>query len=144
MKKRKSANRIRCSIENQLRPLRAASIFERNDAQATAIEQIRERLHAVHGSVTRFEGPDPCIALNVVADVAGFDDMARRECGSESRNERARREFPRCQRHSARSRRRRSPEKDEPWRQWQCACECFLWLRFQNHKWEFRARWWWP
>src|SRR5579864_4507788 len=81
MKKRKSANRIRCSIENQFRPLRAASIFEWNDAQTAAIEQIRECLYPVHRSASRLEGSNPCVALNVVSDVPGFDHMPRRECG---------------------------------------------------------------
>src|SRR5579872_607001 len=81
MEKCESAHRVRSGVENQLRPLRAASIFERNDAQATTIEQIRERLHPVHRSATRLEGSNPGVALNVVANVAGFDHMARRECG---------------------------------------------------------------
>src|SRR5436853_7870576 len=66
-------------FEDQLRPLRAPYVFERDNLHAAAIEQARKALDKLIGRVRGLVGPDPGVAVDVKADVSRSDKMACRK-----------------------------------------------------------------
>ena len=70
------AYRISAGIEDELGPLGAASVGEGDSVHAGIGEQGGEFIDHGHGSLGGLKGTDPGIAFDVVADVAGLDDMA--------------------------------------------------------------------
>src|SRR2546430_8288734 len=70
------AHGIGAGVEDELGPLRAAGVGERDGIHAGLGEQRSELVDHAHGSVGRLEGANPGIALNVVSDVPGLDDAA--------------------------------------------------------------------
>ena len=82
MKKSESANWICGSVEDEFSPLSAARVIESDDVEAGAIEQLSECGDSIHGSVGRLEGANPSVASDVVADVAGLDDVTGGKSGA--------------------------------------------------------------
>ena len=77
-----SADRIGGGVEDELRPLRAAGVLQRNDFQACAIQKLRKLFDARIGSIRWFERADPRIPIDIEANVAGFDDVPGWEGGA--------------------------------------------------------------
>ena len=77
-----SADRIGRGVEDKLGPLSSASVLKGNDFESRAIQELREFFDAGIRRVGRFERTDPGIAVDVEADVAGFDYMASRKRGA--------------------------------------------------------------
>ena len=76
MQQGESADRIRRSVEDELGPLRAAGVLQRNDAQTRAIEQVRELLDSGIRSFGWLERADPGVPVDVEASVSWLDDVA--------------------------------------------------------------------
>ena len=70
------ANGIGGGVEDELGPLRAARVSERDDMHAAAIEESGKFFDEFERSVGGFERTDPGVAANVETNVAGFDEMA--------------------------------------------------------------------
>src|ERR1039458_6751112 len=69
------------SVEDQLRPLRAARIFEGDPVHACPRDQARQFFDLRHRCVRWFERPNPGVAFDIEADVA----WANRVSGGEGR-----------------------------------------------------------
>src|SRR6266404_682548 len=82
MQQRERADRIGRSVENELGPLRATGVLQRNDFQPCAIEQLGQFFDTRIGSARRFEGTDPGVSVNVEAHMAGLDYVTCRKRGA--------------------------------------------------------------
>src|SRR6266566_1187411 len=79
VEERQRAHGICRRIEDQLRPLGATCVFERDNVHAAAIEQVRKSLDKLIGRARRLERPDPRVAVDVKADVPRSDKMTCRK-----------------------------------------------------------------
>ncbi len=75
-------NWICARVENQLRPLRAAGVFQRNYVHAATRDESGKFFDLRHWRVRWLERADPGVALDIEADVAGCDGMSGRKCGA--------------------------------------------------------------
>src|ERR1700704_6164111 len=75
MQQRQRSDGIGGSVEDQLSPLRAASVLQRDHIHAGTRDQTSQLFYLRHGCVRRFEGTNPRVALDVEADMAGSDWM---------------------------------------------------------------------
>jgi hypothetical protein len=82
MQQRQGSDGVGGSVEDQLGPLRAAGVFQRNYFHAGARDQAGQFFNLGHRCVRRFEGTNPGVALDVEAEVAGSDGMSGGERGA--------------------------------------------------------------
>src|SRR6266852_1404124 len=73
MKECESADGVCRGVEDELGPLGAAGVLQRNDFQACAVQKLRQLFDARIRSVRWFKRANPRVAVDVKADVAGFD-----------------------------------------------------------------------
>src|ERR1700675_445756 len=79
MQQRQGSDGIGGSVEDQLRPLRAAGVLERDDIHARARDQASKLFDFRDGRIRRFERANPGVALDVETNVARSDWMSRGE-----------------------------------------------------------------
>src|SRR5260370_7076517 len=79
MQQRQGSDGIGGSVEDQLGPLRATSILQREHIHAGTRDQTSQYFDLRHGRVRRFEGTNPGIALDVETNVASSNRMTRGE-----------------------------------------------------------------
>src|SRR5260370_1073317 len=79
MQQRQRPNWIRGCVENELSPLRAASILQRNRIHSCPCKKAGELFDARHRRIGGLERTNPCVAFDVVTDMAGSDRVTRGE-----------------------------------------------------------------
>src|SRR5450631_2510978 len=76
MQQRQGSDGISGGVEDQLGPLRAARVFQRNYIHAGTRDQFRQFFDLGHGRVRRLKGTNPSVTFDVEADVAGSNGMS--------------------------------------------------------------------
>src|SRR5580704_8072233 len=66
-------------IEDELRPLRAPCVFQRDRVHSASRDEAGQLVDAIHRRVRWLEGADPGVPLDVEANVARLRDVARGE-----------------------------------------------------------------
>src|SRR2546428_13714682 len=82
MQQGQRANWIRGRVENELGPLCATGILQRNRIHSCASEKTGEFIDACNRWVGWLERTNPRVAFDVVADMSGSGRMARRKRGA--------------------------------------------------------------
>src|SRR3569832_43979 len=82
MQQSQRAYRVRGRIDDKLRPLCSARVGESESVHTAGGNRGGKLFHFRKGSVGGLEGAKPGVAGNVETDMAGFNDVTGRECGS--------------------------------------------------------------